>query len=250
MSPPTSSSSIVLFDRKDDEERGRQLVATQPIPKGRLIFCERPLVALQSLGNPVWVCHGCHAFVGGPHAALTILATQSLPTTIIPKTSIATAEDEQDNDEDEDEHDDQSSWKVVPCRHECGQVYCSTECEADFWEARHRFLCTGQIASVSSGEDEDEASQVQSQEQPQQQQQQQHPLIQFKQHAITTNEIFLLVAEWVVGEYTHSHPRRHVRQQASCSPSREQPQQDTTTTQTNTVLPGLEDDVFVGRVSP
>ena len=159
------------------------MVATKPISKGRLIFCERPLVALQSLGNPVWICHGCHAFVGGPHQALDILATRQMPTIITAggddKTK-ATANDE-------DENDDQSSWKVVPCRYDCGQVYCSVECEADCWEARHRFLCTGRIGAEEEEEEENMEAQP-------------HPLIEFKQHAVSTNEIFLLVAEWLVGE--------------------------------------------------
>ena len=163
------------------------MVATKAISKGRLIFCERPLVALQSLGNPVWICHGCQAFVGGPHQALDILATRKMPA------MIAGDDDKTKTQEvDEDENcDDQSSWKVVPCRYDCGQVYCSVECEADFWEARHQFLCTGRIGA----EEEAEEGKMEAHEQ--------HPLIQFKQHAVTTNEIFLLVAEWLVGERNH-----------------------------------------------
>jgi SET domain len=157
-------------------------VASQRIDKGRLIFVERPLVALQSLGNPAWVCHACKAFVGGPHAALSIIANRMYPEL----TSTDSNANEEDGDGDGDDHS--GSWKVVPCRHACGQVYCSKECEQDFWEARHQYLCTGLIGeeceSTTAGME-------------------QHPLIQFKQHAVTTNEIFLLVAEWMVAEYAH-----------------------------------------------
>ncbi|CAB9517987.1 specific demethylase 8 [Seminavis robusta] len=152
---------VPLFRRCDTDVRGRHLVASRAIPKGTLIFVERPLVALQSLGNPVWVCHACKAFVGGPKAALQILAHRTFP----------------DHPTDCSEES-----AVVPCRQGCGQVYCSNPCEQDFWEARHKYLCTGSIQDDSKGTN--------------------HPLIQFKQHAIQTNEIFLLVAEWIVAEYT------------------------------------------------
>jgi hypothetical protein len=140
----------VLYRRQDDDERGRCLVAACTIPKGRLIFCERPLVALQSLGNPVLVCHHCRAFVGGPQTALHLVATRHRSTT---------------------------TTEMIPCRYECGQVYCSAACEQDFWQDRHQYLCTGRI------QEEDAVH---------------HPLVEYKQHAVATNEIFLLVAEWMV----------------------------------------------------
>ena len=162
--------SYPLYERKDDPKRGRHLVAKQHIPKGRLVFCERPLIALQSLGNPAWVCHCCKAFVGGPYAALKILATHSLPNNI-------------DNDENY-ENEEQRQWTVVPCRHNCGQVYCSKECEQDFWKERHRFLCTGELKDDKN------------------------PLVEYKKYAMETNEIFLLVAEWIVGAYTYKQQQQ------------------------------------------
>lgn len=63
---------------------------------------------------------------------------------------------------------------IIQCRSKCGHVYCCNECKEDAWK-RHALLCTGCI------EDND------------------HPLIQFKVHAVEHNEIFLMVADAVVG---------------------------------------------------
>jgi hypothetical protein len=134
------------------------LLASQNIPHGRLLFCERPVVALQSTGNVhkgVLVCGYCMSFCGTPQQALEIAADPTcLPT-------ITTSRN--------DNH-----LNLIPCRHYCGHVYCSKECQEDDWVwGGHADLCTGWI--------EDEA----------------HPLLKFKQHAIETNEIFLIVAAWI-----------------------------------------------------
>lgn len=61
---------------------------------------------------------------------------------------------------------------LVPCRQKCGEVYCSVECEHDFWKC-HSLLCTGPIKDEN------------------------HPLLEWKRHAILNNEIFLLVGDVV-----------------------------------------------------
>lgn len=41
-------------------------------------------------------------------------------------------------------------WRAavqVPCRHGCGEEYCSSECEAQAWEAHHCLLCPPSVAS-------------------------------------------------------------------------------------------------------
>lgn len=74
-----------------------------------------------------------------------------------------------------EEHRVQDASQIVPCTTGCGELYCCVECRDRHWTAKgHRLLCTGSIS-------EDEAAD--------------HPLICFKVHAITTNEIFLMVAE-------------------------------------------------------
>ena len=68
-----------------------------------------------------------------------------------------------------------SSHSIVPCSAECGEIYCSASCRDHHWHHHgHRLLCTGYIS------DEEAES---------------HPLMAFKIHAISTNEIFLMVAD-------------------------------------------------------
>ena len=177
MSPSSAAIRYPLYRRADSSERGRHLVATTAIPKGRLIFAERPLVALQSLDNQqeVKVCHCCKAFVGGPDFAL------------VKRFRTVTDVDKDTNDDDDNcdeallahaEDDRQKEdYCVVPCRYKCGHLYCSTECEQDAWQSFHQDLCTGQCLSAED------------------------PIVQFKQYAAETNEILLMVAEWWVAQH-------------------------------------------------
>jgi SET domain len=145
------------YRRQDDEIRGRHLVAARTIKKGELIFCERPLCSLQSLENVhqgALACRCCRAFCGGPSLCLK-LASGSL--------------------ERENIFNDSN---LIPCRQKCGEVFCSKECEQDFWLC-HEHLCTGPI------DDEN------------------HPLLQWKRHAIENNEIFLLVGDVVASIVAH-----------------------------------------------
>jgi hypothetical protein len=146
----------LLYRREDSESAGRHLVATRAVKKGRLLWCERPLLAMQSLDNRRYalVCHSCYAFCGGPNAALQHRFQQEIE-------------------------------EVTPCRFACGHVYCSAECEVDAWETHHRHLCTGPCTS-------DDA-----------------PLVLFKQLAVQTNEILLLVAEWWVTQHTNNDSKEY-----------------------------------------
>ena len=181
MSPTTTTTTAPLHQRVDSAERGRHLVAARDIPKGRLIFAERPLVALQSLDNQqqVKVCHCCKAFVGGPDYASQKRFQNPL--------EAATTEDDDDDDDDAEMlltntattnvEDEEEEFCVVPCRHKCGHVYCSKECEQDAWQGFHQDLCTGLCESAED------------------------PIVQFKQYAAETNEILLMVAEWWVAQH-------------------------------------------------
>ena len=154
-----------LMRRRDSATRGRHLVAEDHIAKGQLIFCERPMIALQSTGNAfsgALCCHYCMAFVGKPEHALEIAANPM----VLPE--ITTKDHPEDQKEVGDGH------ALVPCRKRCGQVYCSIECQQDDWEwGGHKKLCTGWIEDLD------------------------HPLLKFKQHSVETNEIFLLIAQWL-----------------------------------------------------
>ena len=64
-----------LHERRDDEARGRHLVAARPIEAGTVIFVEKPLLCLQSMGNAhagALTCRCCRCFVGGPDLALAV----------------------------------------------------------------------------------------------------------------------------------------------------------------------------------
>jgi len=165
-----------LFRLDRCPDRGRNLKATKNIKKGDLIFCERPLVAFQSVGEntrEAWICHYCKAFVGGPDAA--IKRRFQSPTE---ESEYTLSNDEPTQHSHDDFWDDGPRCsKVIPCRHACGHVYCSSACEEDAWSCHHCFLCTGKVESMD------------------------HPLVQFKQLAVQSNEILLLVAEWWVAEH-------------------------------------------------
>lgn len=139
-----------------------------------MVFCERPLVALQTVGNihsGALVCHYCMSFCGSPSQALRIGADpgqlQEITTTDPPV-------DQQSGD-----------YALILCRHKCGQVYCCMECQQDDWEwGGHKELCTGWIDDVN------------------------HPLVQFRYHAITSNQIFLLIAKWLARILNENIPYR------------------------------------------
>ena len=178
-----------------DEKRGRCLVATDEIQKAQLIFLERPVIAMQSIGNShegVLVCSYCMAFCGRPKQALDVASD---PTLLM---EIATTNGDSDGDGNGNGDDGfnnsaiEDKHTIHCCSHKCGHIYCSRECRQDDWEwGGHQELCTGTIpehemdTNTNSIGKEDEIPSM-------------HPLLQFKMHARETNEIFLLVATWLV----------------------------------------------------
>lgn len=167
-----------LARRATSPTRGRHLLATDRIQKGQLIFCERPLVALQSIGNVhegVLVCQYCMSFCGTPAQALRVAAD---PTQLQEITTQTPSSEQTTGDH-----------ALIPCRHKCGHIYCSLECQQDDWEwGGHKELCTGWI-------DDDNAAD--------------HPLIEFRRHAIQSNEIFLLIAKWLARIQNQNLPYYH-----------------------------------------
>jgi Cupin-like domain/SET domain len=169
-----------LFERRNDEIRGRHLVAASRIEKGRLVLCERPLLGQQNLTNvrDAWVCHNCSAFIGDANDAMLHRfgegsgeggggisdGAEACGSTDSPAVSSGVG-------------------VLVPCRHSCGHAYCSSECERDAYEAHHRWLCTG----TAEGPD--------------------HPLVRFKAFAAETNEILLAAAQWWVVQHVTARKR-------------------------------------------
>jgi len=174
-----------LARRATSPTRGRHLLASEKIDKGNLIFCERPLVTLQSIGNVhtgALVCNYCMAFCGSPGQALRIAADPTELQGIVTKSD---DNSDGDNSDDNPSSSDQShsDHALIPCRHKCGKVYCSLECQEDDWEwGGHKELCTGRI-------DDPE-----------------HPLVQFSHFAIQSNEIFLLIASWLARIHNQQIP--------------------------------------------
>lgn len=198
-----------------DPSRGRHLVAKIDIPHGDLVLVERPLLALQSLDNRRFnrTCHGCLANVGGP-AAHFALRRRRVPTSVPPSTTAAN-DTAKDSAIDSDEDTSNIDYCVVPCRRGCGASYCGMRCEQDAWQAHHCYLCTGDCSSDD------------------------HPLVQFKQFCVASNEILLLVAEWWVAQHVSA-----ARTTAAINPSTisKTTTTDTTTTTTTTFASSLAAD--------
>ena len=169
------------YRRIDDPIKGRHLIATQAITKGQLLFVERPLLAFQSIQNlhyNRYVCYNCKAFVNTPANALLWRCRSTTTDSDIdiesqpPDTSKAASEVVAVQQQQSDQ------YCCIPCRHSCGYVYCSNQCETECWHRHHQLLCTGDKESNS------------------------HPIVQYKQYAIETNEILLLIAEWWISQHT------------------------------------------------
>lgn len=169
----------LCYERKDSPEKGRHLVATHYIHKGDVIFFERPLLSLQSLGNAhqgALVCRCCRCFVGGPDLALKVASRN------VKREDVWGFYDKFE----EDLTNGNDNYKMVQCRNKCGELYCSSECEDNMWNCcGHDLLCTGLIPEPDEDQvDEDHGNLL-------------HPLLQFKVHACQNNEIFIMVADLV-----------------------------------------------------
>ena len=133
-----------LHERRDDETRGRHLVAARPIEAGTVIFVEKPLLCLQSMGNAhagALTCRCCRCFVGGPDLALAVASGRVSREAAIDywETNSKLGND---------------AYAIVPCRNNCGEMYCSAKCEEDMWTVGgHCLLCTGLIPESEEGGD-------------------------------------------------------------------------------------------------
>ena len=189
-----------LYERRDTLERGRHLVSTQAIEKGTLIYCERPLLSLQSVGNAhsgALVCRHCRCFIGGPHISLGLAAGARSRQELFEKTS--NKDDDSKNSKSNETKNE--GYYITPCRDGCGEVYCSPECEQAMIEYfGHDLLCTGNIEEVEEKQEDSSNEKIETisaTEETEKEQIPQHPLIQFKVHAIQNNEIYLMVADCI-----------------------------------------------------
>ena len=187
-----------LFARKDDPIKERHLIANQDISKDELIFVERPLLSLQSIGNAhqgALCCRCCRSFVGGPDLAISVASGK------INRENIWDfhRENKQDltsccdiNIDTDIDIAREDNYRMVPCRNGCGEIFCSQDCEEEMWSCGgHDLLCTGlipepesQSSSAQANENADFCDQL-------------HPLLQFKVFAVQNNEIFIMVADLI-----------------------------------------------------
>jgi hypothetical protein len=189
-----------LYQRQDSLEKGRHLIATQKIQKGQLIFVEKPLLSLQSLGNAhlgALVCRCCRAFIGGPDICLAVASGR------VEREKVwdyyKEKEKDIDNDDGKENIDGQNCCQMVSCRNQCGELYCSQECENEMWlQKGHELMCTGLIPDPEKEDvDDDEINDNEECDGEKRIKDQLHPLLQFKVHAVQSNEIFIMVGDLV-----------------------------------------------------
>ena len=134
-----------------------------------IVLIEKPLYFLQTIPNRKYLilCNTCLKPLGNLKLQLGILQG------LVSRQNILQEYDSyRDNLIDEIISND---YKIISCSSNCGELYCSEQCRDYHWSMKgHCMLCTGLIT-------DDEADS--------------HPLMNFKIHAISTNEIFLMVAD-------------------------------------------------------
>jgi len=206
-------STVFRYERHPDDKLGRRLIASADIQEGRLIFVERPVIAMQTMGNVhegVLVCNYCMAFCGSPEQALRVASDASCLQEITTNNSKCIPVEEGENDNDFNHNFLDDAHALHCCKHNCGHIYCSLECQEDDWEwGGHRELCTGTVPDpvepTSSQQHSDTIIDIEdkndddlSTTESYDTKSQMDPLLEFKVYAMETNEIFLLVATWLV----------------------------------------------------
>ncbi|CBN78619.1 conserved unknown protein [Ectocarpus siliculosus] len=133
-----------------------------------------PLVAMQSLDNAqdVTVCRNCLGFAGDVISQLDNLTGLNRPECLARHK--ARQRCSKSNGYDDQTAPAHELSGLYECLGGCGEVYCSPRCRSEHWERCHRLLCVGPVPDEEA---------------------QSHPLVEFRIHAMQTNEIFLLVGE-------------------------------------------------------
>lgn len=87
-------------------------------------------------------------------------------------------------------HSDQIQLpQPIPCRHACGQQFCSTACEEAAWHAHHCLLCPSPQAHPEAAQPQPAQASIYTVDSA--------ALAEFYQHAAATNDIFILAARVV-----------------------------------------------------
>jgi hypothetical protein len=174
---------------------GRITVSTANFSKGSVVFQEHPLIAIQSVFNKsqALVCCACHRFIGNLGLQADLLTRQTTRLQIVTQptsagvgatsvsigTSVSSSEQSTSfsstffNPDVLAECTSYQPCNHVLCPEGCGEVYCSEACVAEHGRRGHAMLCTGPHSAD-------------------------HPIVEFKTHAVITNEIFLFAASVAV----------------------------------------------------
>lgn len=137
------------------------------IPVGDVVLQEKPLHFLQTIPNrkSVIVCGSCLKPLGNLPIQIGALQGVISRENIVEEFEVSMATSAISD----------YCCRVVPCPCNCGEMYCSEACRDVHWAVQgHRLLCTGHIT--------DEEAEF-------------HPLIAYKIHAMSSNEIFLMAAD-------------------------------------------------------
>jgi hypothetical protein len=141
--------------------------STRSFTAGEVVYQETPMHFLQTIPNRhvVLACGCCSRFLGSVGLQMKYLEKQ------VNRNQLS---------EDVTAGDDLQVYapltgSIVRCSGKCGELYCSENCRETHWSKKgHKLLCTGFIP-------DDEAED--------------HPIFQFKMYAVSTNEIFLMIAD-------------------------------------------------------
>ena len=129
------------------------------------------MLRLQSLPNrsDALVCGHCFRFLGSVGMQLGILSRQVNRLNCEQLLMASRPGDEALSD-------------VISCGYHCGELYCSEQCRNAHWQRCHSLLCTGCVSEDAAGHS---------------------PLIAFKQYAVSTNEILLMVGDQFAEIFSH-----------------------------------------------
>ena len=151
--------------------------ACQPVDEGNLVFDEQPDLCMHSNLSDVVACANCFHFIGTVSTQVGIVTQRKGRADL--QLQFYAANSHGGNGDggtratgniQEFPGDPILAEQTCLCRDRCGELYCSPFCEAANWDRGHDLMCTGKC---EIGE----------------------PLVEFKQFAIETNEIFLLVGK-------------------------------------------------------
>lgn len=106
------------------------------IQQNEIIFIEKPTLFLQSIPNrqDVIICASCARYVGTCGTQLLLLTREISRHEYVHDTPTFPG--------------DIKLASIVPCFHQCGEVYCSEFCRTNHYENGHSLLCTGKISEV------------------------------------------------------------------------------------------------------